>query len=88
MDGQELAQSGGRPTALGHSVSHNVAAGLLREMGYSLESNRKTLEGASHPDRDAQFRYINDQVKSGLASQQPAISVGSNMMKSRGRLVG
>jgi hypothetical protein len=62
-------------TALGHSVCHNVVAGLLREMGYSLQSNRKTLEGASHPDRDAQFRYINDQVKSALASQQPAISV-------------
>ena len=62
-------------TELGHCVCHNVVAGLLRELGYSLQSNRKTLEGASHPDRDAQFRYINDQVKSALAAEQPAISV-------------
>jgi transposase len=62
-------------TELGHCVCHNVVAGLLRELGYSLQSNRKTLEGASHPDRDAQFRYINDQVKSALAAEQPVISV-------------
>jgi hypothetical protein len=62
-------------TELGHCVCHNVVAGLLRELGYSLQSNRKTLEGASHPDRDAQFRYINDQVKGALAAEQPAISV-------------
>jgi len=62
-------------TELGHSVCHNVVAGLLREMGYSLQSNRKTLEGESHPDRDAQFRYINDQVQNALAAGQPTISV-------------
>jgi hypothetical protein len=62
-------------TELGHRVCHNVVAGLLREMGYSLQSNHKTLEGGSHPDRDAQFRYINDQVKTALASDQPTISV-------------
>jgi DNA-binding phage protein len=62
-------------TELGHSVCHNVVAGLLREMGYSLQGNRKTLEGGSHPDRDAQFRYINDQVTSAIASGQPTISV-------------
>jgi len=60
---------------LGHAVCHNVVAGLLREMGYSLQSNRKTLEGGSHPDRDAQFRYINDQVTSAIAAGQPTISV-------------
>jgi hypothetical protein len=59
----------------GHSVCHNVVAGLLREMGYSLQGNRKTLEGGGHPDRDAQFRYINDQVTNALASGQPTISV-------------
>ncbi len=62
-------------TDLGHRVCHNVVAGLLREMGYSLQGNRKTLEGASHPDRDAQFNYINDQVKRALAAKAPAISV-------------
>jgi hypothetical protein len=60
---------------LGHSVCHNVVAGLLRDMGYSLQGNRKTLEGGNHPDRDAQFRYINEQVKTAIASGQPAISV-------------
>ena len=61
--------------ALGHRIGHNVVAKLLRELGYSLQANRKTLEGASHPDRDAQFSYINDQVKAALAADQPAISV-------------
>jgi hypothetical protein len=50
-------------------------ADLLREMGYSLQANRKTREGTSHPDRDAQFGYINDQVKQALAAREPAISV-------------
>ena len=50
-------------------------AKLLRELGYSLQANRKTLEGASHPDRDAEFSYINDQVKAVPAADQPAISV-------------
>lgn len=59
----------------GHRIGHNVVAKLLRELGYSLQANRKTLEGASHPDRDAQFNYINDQVKAALAAGQPAISV-------------
>ena len=62
-------------TKLGHGVCHNVVAGLLREMGYSLQGNRKTLEGGNHPDRDAQFRYINDQVTSAIAAGQPTISV-------------
>jgi DNA-binding phage protein len=59
----------------GHRIGHNVVAKLLRQLGYSLQANRKTLEGASHPDRDAQFNYINDQVKAALATGQPAISV-------------
>ncbi len=61
--------------ALGHSIGHNVVAKLLRQLGYTLQANRKTLEGASHPDRDAQFNYISDQVKTALADGQPAISV-------------
>src|SRR5580692_8962293 len=47
---------------LGHRIGHNVVADLLRDLGYSLQANRKTLEGANHPDRDAQFDYINAQV--------------------------
>jgi hypothetical protein len=60
---------------LGHRVCHNVVADLLRAMGYSLQANRKTLEGTSHPDRDAQFGYLNAQVTEALAAGEPAISV-------------
>ena len=42
---------------LGHRIGHNAVAGLLRDLGYSLQSNRKTREGSNHPDRDAQFGY-------------------------------
>jgi hypothetical protein len=48
---------------------------LLNEAGYSLQGNRKTTEGDSHPDRDAQFGYINTQVTTALAENQPVISV-------------
>jgi len=61
--------------ALGHKIGHNTVANLLRGLGYSLQANRKTLEGASHPDRDAQFHYINQQVGAALAAGEPAISV-------------
>ena len=60
---------------LGHRVCPNVVADLLRAMGYSLQANRKTLEGTSHPDRDAQFGYLNAQVTEALAAGEPAISV-------------
>jgi hypothetical protein len=58
-----------------HPVSHEKVAQLLRGQGFSLQSNRKTEEGADHPDRDAQFRYINAQVKRALATGIPVISV-------------
>jgi hypothetical protein len=58
-----------------HPVSHEKVAQLLREQNYSLQSNRKTEEGADHPDRDAQFRHINAQVKRALATEVPVISV-------------
>ena len=48
---------------------------MLNETGYSLQGNRKTTEGDSHPDRDAQFGYINTQVTTALAERQPVISV-------------
>ena len=59
----------------GHQVSHTLVAELLNDAGYSLQGNRKTTEGESHPDRDAQFGYINTQVTAALAEKQPAISV-------------
>jgi len=58
-----------------HPVSHMKVAQLLREEGYSLQGNRKTEEGGDHPDRDAQFRHINTQVKRALAKGTPVISV-------------
>src|SRR6266436_4232388 len=61
--------------ARGHEVSRTLVAHLLNKAGYSLQGNRKTTEGDSHPDRDAQFGYINTQVTTALAEQQPVISV-------------
>src|SRR6202011_5599576 len=61
--------------AQGHEVSRTLVGHLLNEAGYSLQGNRKTTEGDSHPDRDAQFGYINTQVNTALAEQQPVISV-------------
>jgi transposase len=58
-----------------HPVSPRSVAALLREAGYSLQANRKTREGASHPDRNAQFEYINVCVRRFLKRGQPAISV-------------
>jgi transposase len=59
----------------GHAVSHQVVADLLHELEYSLQANRKTNEGASHPDRNAQFEYVNNKVKQYLGGKAPVISV-------------
>jgi len=61
--------------AQGREVSRTLVGHLLNEAGYSLQGNRKTTKGDSHPDRDAQFGYINSQVTAALAEQQPVISV-------------
>jgi hypothetical protein len=61
--------------AQGHKVSHVLIAELLHEQKYSLQANRKTKEGSSHPDRNAQFEYINAKATEFLQSGQPAISV-------------
>lgn len=59
----------------GHSVGYRTVAGLCNELGYSLQSNRKVLEGKQQEDRDAQFLFINTQVKKALKQGQPVISV-------------
>jgi hypothetical protein len=59
----------------GHEVSHTKVAQLLADLHYSLQGTRKSLEGAAHPDRDAQFRYINRCVKVCQRAGQPVISV-------------
>ena len=61
--------------AKGHQVSQRTVCGLLWELGYSLQSNRKTQEGKSHIDRDAQFEQINQSVKQFQQRHQPVISV-------------
>ena len=60
---------------LGHKISHTVVGELLKSQKFSLQANRKTREGADNPDRDAQFGFINDAVKTALAENQPVISV-------------
>ena len=59
----------------GHRVSADTVADLLHEEGFSLQASVKALEGSQHPDRDAQFRYINEQVKDHLGSKDPVVSV-------------
>lgn len=59
----------------GFTASQKLVGRLLRKLGFSLQANRKTLEGTSHPDRDAQFEHINQKIKQFQAAGQPAISV-------------
>ncbi len=59
----------------GHRVSADTVGDLLREEGFSLQGNAKTIEGRQHPDRDAQFRYINEQARAHQAAGQPVVSV-------------
>jgi transposase len=59
----------------GHTVSERTVNRLLHDLGYSLQSNRKTIEGRQHPDRDAQFQYINRRAKAFQRQGQPVVSV-------------
>jgi len=60
---------------LGHRTSHQLVGRMLHDLGYSLQANSKTLEGTNHPDRNAQFEYLNRKVKRQLQQHQPVISV-------------
>jgi transposase len=62
-------------TSQGYIVSHRLVAELLHELDYSLQGNRKTREGTNHPDRNAQFEYINRKTSQWISRRQPAISV-------------
>src|SRR5256885_1778799 len=62
-------------TRQGHRVGADTVGDLLRAEGFSLQGNAKTIEGQRHPDRDAQFRYINEQVKAHQGTADPVISV-------------
>jgi transposase len=60
---------------LGYPVSHKLVGRLLKRLGFSLQANRKTREGSTHPDRNAQFEHINIAVGAALTAGEPAISV-------------
>ncbi len=62
-------------TRQGHPISASTVACMLRDLGYSLQANRKTREGESHPDRNAQFEYISQQVRRLQKRGQPVVSV-------------
>jgi hypothetical protein len=72
---KSLRNLAGALCAMGHRVGHDVVGTLLKKLGYSLQANRKTLEGSHHIDRDAQFRHIAETVGATIAAGQPAISV-------------
>jgi transposase len=65
----------GELTRQGHRVSADTVGDLLREEGFSLQANAKTIEGTQHPDRDTQFRYINEQARDHRDAGDPVISV-------------
>ena len=69
----------------GHRVSHTHVGKLLVKLGYSLQGNKKTLEGTSHPDRNVQFEHINAQVTDRLANGEPVISVDTKKKELIGR---
>ncbi len=70
-------------TRAGHRISADTVAALLREEGFSLQANAKTLEGGQHADRDAQFRYLNEQARAHRDAGQPVISVDTKKKEVR-----
>jgi len=72
---KSLQKLAGALVAAGHEVSDRSVGKLLKGRGYRLHANRKTREGADHPDRDEQFRYINETARAALEAGEPIISV-------------
>jgi len=71
--------------AMGHTISADTVGRLLKAMGYTLQATRKTREGSDHPDRDAQFVYLSQQVAEHLAAGEPVISVDAKKKELVGR---
>ena len=67
---KSLRKLAGELVAEGHEVSHRLVGELLEELGYSLQANRKTQEGSAHPDRNAQFEFINRRTPEGIGLGQ------------------
>jgi hypothetical protein len=82
---KSTAQLAGALTAAGHPVSDDTVGRLLKQQGYRLQRTQKTLEGAQHPDRDGQFRYVHEQARSHLAAGQPVVSVDTKKKELVGR---
>jgi len=76
----------GELTRRGHPVSDDTVRRLLTEAGYSLQGNAKVLEGSQHPDRNAQFAYISQQVAAQIAAGEPAVSVDTKKKETGRRL--
>jgi hypothetical protein len=72
---KSLGKIAGALVAAGHQVSDRSAGKLLRGLGFRLHANQKTWEGKDHPDRDAQFRHINETARAALEAGEPTISV-------------
>ena len=70
-------------TAAGHRIGPDTVSDLLHQQGFSLQGNAKTVEGKQSPDRDAQFRHINEQVKDFQASGDPVVSVDAKKKEVR-----
>jgi hypothetical protein len=77
-------QLAGEMTRLGHKAGSSLVGRMLHYLGYSLQANAKVTEGAQRPDRDGQFRYINDQAKAHLDAGQPVISVDAKKKENVG----
>ena len=72
---KSLGKLAGALVEAGHQISDWSTGRLLRSLGFRLHANRKTREGKDHPDRDAQFRHINETTRSALAAGEPTISI-------------
>jgi hypothetical protein len=72
---KSLSQLADALKAMGHKIGRSAVGELLHEQKFSLQANRKTREGESHPDRDAQFAHLNESVRGALAEGEPVISV-------------
>jgi transposase len=70
----------------GYTVSHTKVSALLQASGYSLQANRKTIEGKQHPDRNAQFEYVANRVRAYLQRGQPAVSVDTKKKEPLGNM--
>ena len=83
---KSLGKIAGALMEAGHQISDRSAGKLLRGLGFRLHANQKTREGKDHPDRDAQFRHINETTRAALAAHQPVISVEGGYLSNSGGL--